>query len=172
MIRLRNATKKDSVRLAEIYSHYVQNTTVTFETDPPTAEEMSKRIGRFQKTHAWLVAEVDGVVQGYAYGSPFKERAAYRYSAELTVYVDKDHCCKGIGKELFGELLGHLRLSGYVQAIGGIALPNPASVRLHEQFGFEKVANFKQVGFKLGKWIDVGYWQKQIRPFVIEGKSP
>ncbi len=165
---IRDATEGDAFRIAEIYGHYVRNTTVTFEIVPPTPDEIAERIRDVRGKHAWLLAEEGGTVLGYAYATFFKKRAAYRFSAEVTVYVDVNHIGKGIGRALLGELLERLRQLGYVHALGCIALPNPGSVKLHEKYGFDKVAHFKQLGYKLGKWIDVGYWQKQINPFFPE----
>jgi phosphinothricin acetyltransferase len=108
----------------------------------------------------WLVAEEDGTVVGYAYATKWRTRPAYRQSVEVTVYVASDRRRRGIGSVLYDSLLDELRDHGIHAAIGGIALPNPASVALQEKFGFEKVAHFAEVGFKFGKWIDVGYWQR------------
>ncbi|HEX9933914.1 MAG TPA: GNAT family N-acetyltransferase [bacterium] len=168
---VRDVQTADAERICEIYGHYVLHTTATFEIAPPGTEEMIRRIRRVLEKHAWLVAEEGGIVIGYAYGSTFKERAAYAYSTEVTVYVDENRRGGGVGKLLFGRLLDRLQSLGLVQAIGGIALPNPASVRLHERFGFEKVAHLRRVGYKLGRWIDVGYWQKQINPFSAAENS-
>lgn len=168
MTPIRDANEADAARIAEIYGHYVQNTTVTFEIVPPTTEEIARRIRDVQEKHVWLLAEEKGTVLGYAYAASFKERAAYRFSAEITVYVDIHHSGKGIGSALLEELLERLRHLGFVHAIGVIALPNPGSVRLHEKFGFKKAAHFSGLGYKLGNWIDVGYWQKQIQPFFSD----
>jgi L-amino acid N-acyltransferase YncA len=166
---VRDAQITDAESIARIYAHYVRNTTATFELEPPEPDEMARRIGRVIAKHAWLVAQDEGKALGYAYGSSFRERAAYLHSTEVTVYVEQGHCGRGIGGTLFEALLSRLQALGYVQAIGGIALPNPASVRLHERFGFEKTAHLRCVGYKLGKWIDVGYWQKQINPLSGSG---
>jgi L-amino acid N-acyltransferase YncA len=171
-IIIRDAAETDAARIAEIYAHYVLKTTATFEIEPPAPDEMARRIGRVLEKHAWLVAEENGTVRGYSYGSTFKERAAYIHSTEVTVYIDKDFCGRGMGRHLCGKLLERLQALGYIQAIAGIALPNPASVRLHERFGFKKVAHFKQVGCKLDRWIDLGYWQKQLNPLPPGGEKP
>ena len=110
----------------------------------------------------WLVAERNGEVAGYAYASKWKGRCAYRYSVETTVYVEKEAVGHGIGRLLYADLLAALRALSLHVAIGGIALPNERSVRLHEALGFRKVAHFEQVGFKLERWVDVGYWQKML----------
>jgi L-amino acid N-acyltransferase YncA len=176
---IREVQIADAEQIAEMYGYYVKNTTATFEIDPPAVQEIIRRIRQVQKSHTWLVADDRGVILGYAYGWMFKQRAAYVHSTEVTVYVDPHQCGTGIGSQLFERLIERLQSLGYVQAIGGIALPNPASVKLHEKFGFQKVAHFEKVGYKLGKWIDVGYWQKQMNPVSeiqkgirLEGNEP
>jgi L-amino acid N-acyltransferase YncA len=159
---IRDASAADAERICGIYAPYVLKATATFELEPPSAGEMVLRMQRVKEKHAWLVAEEEGTVLGYAYGSPVRDRAAYAHSTEVTVYVDVDFCGRGLGRLLYEKLLARLRSLGYVQAIGCIALPNPGSVRLHESFGFKKAAHLKQVGYKFGRWIDVEYWQKQI----------
>ena len=146
--------------IAAIYNHYIASTTVTFETEPVTAADMQARI---EDTHAaslpWLVATDDDRVLGYAYASKWKGRCAYRYSVESTVYLDAAQTGRGIGRALYSMLLDDLRARGLHAVIGGVALPNAASIALHEALGFRKVAHFEQVGFKQDRWIDVGYWQ-------------
>ena len=158
---IRAAGADDAEALARIYNHYIESTIITFEEEAIDAGEMTRRIDDVAAaTLPWLVAERDGDVVGFAYASKWKGRCAYRYSVETTVYVD--HRCprQGLGSLLYGALLPRLKDAGLHAAIGGIALPNDASVALHERFGFEKVAQFKEVGFKFGRWIDVGYWEK------------
>jgi phosphinothricin acetyltransferase len=121
---------------------------------------MAKRIADLQsQTLPWLVAEKDGSVIGFAYATPWKTRSAYRFSVEITVYLAPGHGRNGVGSALYQQLFEHLRARGAHSVIGGIALPNDASVALHEKFGLSKVAHFHEVGFKFGRWIDVGYWQ-------------
>lgn len=154
----------DRVRIAEIYNHYIADTVVTFELDPVTPEEIGRRIREIVKDYPYLAAEDEnGTVIGYAYASRFREREAYRHTAEVTIYLDKDRTGAGIGSPLFAELLERLRKTDTVALIGAIALPNEPSIRLHERFGFMKVAHLEKVGHKLGKWIDVGYWELLIR---------
>ena len=159
-MNIRPAEQRDAAAIAAIYNHYVATTCITFETEPVSDEEMGARI---DETHAsnlpWLIAEENGAVLGYAYASKWKGRCAYRYSAESTVYLDAASKGKGFGKALYAALIDALRGRGLHAVIGGIALPNDASIALHERLGFEKVAQFKQVGFKQDRWIDVGYWQ-------------
>lgn len=157
---VRSAEAADTEAIARIYNYYVRNTTITFEEEPVSASAMAERIADVQKASLpWLVAELDGAVVGYACANKWKARSAYRYSAETTVYLEQGREGRGIGKRLYSELLPQLRACGMHVAIGGVALPNEASVALHEKLGFERVATFRQVGFKFDRWIDVAYWQ-------------
>lgn len=157
---IRSATPQDAEAISAIYNPYVLTTAITFETDAVPAADMAERIRETLTAGLpWLVWEQDGRVAGYAYASKWKGRCAYRYSVESTVYVDGEHTGQGIGSRLYDALIGQLRAANIHVVIGGVALPNAGSVALHEHFGFEKVAQFKQVGFKFGRWIDVGYWQ-------------
>ena len=157
---VRAVTPADAGAVATIYNHYVLQTVVTFEEEPVTADEMSRRVDEVKAASLpWFVAERAGAIAGYAYASRWRARSAYRYSSEVTVYLAPEHGRRGIGSALYVELLFALRGCGLHAAIGGIALPNDASVGLHEKFGFKKVAHFEQTGFKFNRWIDVGYWQ-------------
>ena len=157
---VRVVTPEDAGAVAGIYNHYVLQTVVTFEEEPVTAEEMSRRIDEVKAASLpWFVAERDGAIAGYAYASRWRARSGYRFSSEVTVYLAPEQGRRGIGSALYAELLSALRESGLHAAIGGIALPNDASVALHERFGFKKVAHFEQTGFKFNRWIDVGYWE-------------
>ena len=157
---VRGVTPADAGAVAAIYNHYVLQTVVTFEEEPITAAEISRRIDEVRAgSLPWFVAERAGAIAGYAYASRWRARSAYRFSSEVTVYLAPEQGRRGIGSALYAELLSALRGSGLHAAIGGIALPNDASVALHEKFGFKKVAHFEQTGFKFNRWIDVGYWQ-------------
>ena len=146
--------------MAAIYNHYVLQTVVTFEEEPVTSDEMSRRIDEVRAASLpWFVAERADAIAGYACASRWRARSGYRFSSEVTVYLAPEQGRRGIGSALYAELLSALRGSGLHAAIGGIALPNDASVALHEKFGFRKVAHFDQTGFKFNRWIDVGYWQ-------------
>lgn len=159
-ISIRPATVNDAAAIADIYNHYVTETCITFETDPVSASEMSERISDLiTASLPWLVAEESGHILGYAYATKWRARAAYRFSLESTVYLAIDASGKGIGSQLYTALLTELSAMSAHAVIGGIALPNEASIRLHERLGFKKVAHFEQVGFKQDRWIDVGYWQ-------------
>ena len=158
---VRMANAGDAQAIAVIYNHYVVNTIVTFVEEPVTGAEMARRIEDvLASSLPWLVADDDkGRVIGYAYAAKWKARAAYRYSVETTVYLADGHGEKGLGTLLYTELFRLLGNRGIHVAIGGIALPNAASIALHEKFGMRKVAHFQEVGFKFGRWLDVGYWE-------------
>jgi phosphinothricin acetyltransferase len=160
---IRVVTVDDVAALAEIYNHYIENTVITFEEEPVDANDMARRIEKVQRGgHSWLVALENGSVIGYAYAAQWHERAAYRHTAEVTVYLAANAFARGWGTKLYEALFADLRRKSIHVAIGGIALPNPASIALHEKFGMEKVAHFREVGFKFGAWIDVGYWRIQL----------
>ena len=157
---IRNAVIEDAQAIASIYNHYVENTCVTFEIEPVPATEIARRIDECASHNLpWLVAEEDGQVLGYCYATKWKGRCAYKYSVEATVYLAQDATAKGWGSQLYRALLAQLKTRGIHAVICGIALPNAASVALHEKFGMEKVAHFKEVGRKFEQWVDVGYWQ-------------
>lgn len=150
---------EDAQEIAEIYNDYVLNSCVTFEELKVSAEEMRGRIQATNSKFPWLVFEIDNEILGYAYASAWKPRSAYKHTVESTVYLKKEATKNGIGSLLYKELIGQLTDLGFHAVIGGISLPNDASIALHEKFGFEKIAQFKEVGFKFKKWIDVGYWE-------------
>jgi len=156
---IRPITLEDAPAICGIYNHYIQNSTITFEGAIVSEAEMRERIKEVTKDLPWIVSCQNGKIVGYAYGSKWKGRCAYRYSAESTIYLDPSVHGKGMGKELYSELLSKLKNGGMHCVMGGIALPNEKSVGLHERLGFSKVAHFKEVGWKFEKWIDVGYWQ-------------
>jgi phosphinothricin acetyltransferase len=167
-MKLRQAEHADAEAIAAIYAPIVLNTAISFETEPPTAEQMRARIAKSLERHCWLVSEDDrGEVNGYVYASQFRDRAAYRWSVETTAYVREDSRGSGIGKRLYNALLPKLLSLGYFQVFAGIALPNAASVALHEAVGFKPVGVYRNVGFKLGAWHDVGWWQHELRPPTI-----
>ena len=157
---IREATAADAAVIAAIYAPMVTGTIISFEEEPPSAEEMADRIAA---SHVWLVAEEDGDVVGYAYATAFHPRAAYRWSVEISIYLAPEARGRGVGNELLTPLLDRLREMGFVQAFGGTALPNPASERLLESFGFKKVAHWERVGFKFDAWHDVSWRQLTLR---------
>ena len=157
---IRAAALMDSAAIAAIYNHYVTNTVITFEEEPVPAEAMAGRIVETQAQDLpWLVAERDGQVIGYCYASRWKVRSAYRHSVETTIYLRHGHEGRGLGRRLYGALLDILKTRDIHAAIGGAALPNAASVALHEKLGFRPVGTFREVGFKFGRRVDVAYWQ-------------
>ena len=162
---IRAAAQADAEAIADIYNYYVTDTIVTFEEEPVSKSEIAKRIHQVQGAGLpWLVAEEDGQILGYAYATPWKERIGYRFSVEITVYLDKDCKGRGIGSQLYAELFRLLEKAGVRSAVGGVALPNDASVALHEKFGMRKVAEFERIGVKFDQWINVAYWQRFFSP--------
>ncbi|MBW1698994.1 MAG: N-acetyltransferase [Deltaproteobacteria bacterium] len=156
---IRNVACQDAEEICRIYNYYVKNTIVSFEEIPVDAAEIINRIEAITQKFPWLVYETNKKVVGYAYASAWKQRAAYRFSVESTIYVHPDWTGRKIGYLLYERLIAALKQMSLHAVIGTIALPNDASVALHERLGFEKVAHFKEVGRKFDKWIDVGYWQ-------------
>lgn len=160
MMSIRMATVEDAAAIAAIYNPYVADTCITFETEPVQAAGMAARITEVLDAGLpWLLAEDAAGAAGFAYASKWKGRCAYRFSVESTVYLHRGHTGRGIGRALYGRLLEEIRARRMHAVIGGIALPNAASVALHERLGFRKVAHFEQVGYKQDRWVDVGYWQ-------------
>ena len=162
-MHIREAVADDAKAIADIYNYFILNTTISFEEEPVTDTEVAKRIAGVQDAGLpWLVVEQDHKVVGYAYATKWRVRHAYRFAVESSVYLGPEDASKGTGTFLYTALMERLRAKGYHLVIGGIALPNDASIALHEKLGFEKVAHFKEVGFKFDRWIDVGYWQKRL----------
>lgn len=160
-LAIRSATQADAWALCEIYNYYVRNTVVTFEEDTVSTKLMEERLaGVRQAALPWLVAENREGLVGYAYASRFHPRSAYRFAVETTVYLRHGREGQGMGTRLYSELLGMLRDNGLRTAVGLIALPNAASVTLHEKLGFTHTGTLQAVGFKRDGWVDVGYWQK------------
>ncbi len=157
---IRPVKRQDIQAIVDIYNHYVENTAITFEEKSINANDMLARIEIVtQGNLPWLVIEQGNNILGYAYATPWKARSAYRYSVETTVYLAPKEQGKGLGTELYQALLTELKLKSIHTAIGGITLPNPASIALHEKLGMTKVAHFHQVGYKFNQWLDTGYWQ-------------
>lgn len=157
-MKIRRAVRGDAKDICRIYNHYVLNTTVSFETDEVSTQEMQDRIETITKFYPWLVCESGKDLIGYAYAAQWKERKAYSRSAECAVYVDRDHHGKGAGALLYGRLIEECRSAGLHLLIAGITLPNEASIAFHEKFGFSYIGKFSEVGLKFGNIIDVGYW--------------
>ena len=159
---IRGAIDADAQAVYEIYSPVVTHTAASFETTPPSVAEVRDRIAMATATLPWLIGDLDNTVVGYAYASPHRARAAYRWSVDTSVYVSDAWHRTGIGRALYRALIERLTAFGYVNAFAGITLPNPASVALHESVGFTPVGVFQSVGFKLGAWHDVGWWEIQL----------
>jgi phosphinothricin acetyltransferase len=149
----------DAGQICAIYNPYVRETVITFEEEVVAEPEMARRISAATAGLPWLVWEHEGAVEGYAYATPWKARSAYRFAVESTVYLSRSSVRHGIGTRLYEALIAELRARGMHCVIGGIALPNPASVAFHERLGFTKVAQFLEVGWKFGRRVDVGYWE-------------
>lgn len=163
-VRIRLAHDGDAEAIAAIYRPVVENTAISFETVAPDSHEISRRLSETMTEYPWLVCERDGQVAGYAYATRHRVRAAYQWSVDTSVYIDDAHKRSGVGRGLYQSLFAILAPQGFFNAFAGIALPNPASVGLHEAMGFEKLGVYRNVGFKLGEWHDVGWWQLQLRP--------
>jgi L-amino acid N-acyltransferase YncA len=156
------ATAEDSGPVRAIYAPIVEATAISFELVVPSGQDMASRIADRQPTYPWLVADNDGHVDGYAYAGRFAPRPAYDWSVETSVYVAEQARGNGVGRDLYAALLAILTVQGYRQAMAGIALPNPASVALHERAGFVPVGVYRNAGWKLGAWHDVGWWQRPL----------
>ncbi|GAA6206596.1 N-acetyltransferase family protein [Thalassotalea sp. SU-HH00458] len=160
---LREVELNDAPQIANIYNYYIESTVITFEEQVIVAQDIEKRIEKIQRAgHFWFVAEVDNKIVGYAYSAPWRDRSAYRFASEVSIYLTKDSQGKGLGTLLYQALFQQLKSTPIKILIGGITLPNESSVALHEKFGMEKVAHFKDVGYKFDQWLDVGYWQLKL----------
>jgi L-amino acid N-acyltransferase YncA len=163
---IRLATKHDAAGIAEIYRPIVVSTPISFEIEPPDEVEIQHRIEGTLPDYPWLVCEHRGRVAGYAYASRHRVRAGYQWSVDTSVYVHPDFHRHGIGRGLYVSLFQILAAQGYVNAYAGITLPNPGSVGLHESAGFQAIGTYRKVGYKLGAWYDVGWWQLALQPLV------
>jgi L-amino acid N-acyltransferase YncA len=168
MTSIRAADPGDAAASADIYAPYVRDTAISFETEPPTAATMAQRIAGILATHPWLVADYGDEVVGYAYAGKHRERAAYRWTVDATIYVSAAMRRRGIGRALYRVLLDVLRQQGFRSVFAEIVLPNAGSIRLHETAGFKPIGIHQDVGFKLGRWHDIGYW----RIGLADGNAP
>lgn len=160
---IRSLRSHDVAAISDIYNHYVTRTKVTFEEDPVSVSEMTGRIEALAAAgFPWLVAEESNIIAGYAYAAPFHKRSAYRYTLEISAYLAPEATGRGLGTKLYETLIPKLKSKDCHRIIGVIALPNAASVALHEKFGMEQIAHLSEAGFKFGDWIDVGYWQLRL----------
>jgi L-amino acid N-acyltransferase YncA len=176
MIGIRAATPEDAGAIAAIYAPHVLTGTASFETDPPDARGMRSRMAASEGLYPWLVATtgdgVDGGVIGYAYATRFRDRPAYRYACETSIYLTDASSGSGVGRLLYEALVDTLRAQGFVHAIGAITLPNDRSIRLHEAVGFRRAGVYREVGYKHGQWIDVGFWQCELNATVVPPVEP
>ena len=169
-MRIRAATSDDAAALAEIYAPFVRASHISFETKPPDAADMGDRMSAGGGLYPWLVAEDEtGKATGFAYAARFRPREAYRFAVETSVYLRPGAESRGLGGRLYGPLLAILEVQGFIQAIAAIALPNGASVRLHEKLGYRHAGTYSRVGYKMDRWWDVGLWQ---RPLVAPADPP
>jgi phosphinothricin acetyltransferase len=167
---VRDAEPRDAARICQIYNPYILNTTITFEEDPLTPQDILDRLAQVKASNLpWLVLEDPdtGVLKGYCYAAPWKTRAAYRYTVETSIYLDANDRSKGFGNRLYTELLQRLQAQNIHSAVGILALPNPHSIRLHEKLGFEYAGCVKEAGFKFDRWIDVVYWQRILSNTIV-----
>jgi len=161
---IRVACPEDAEAILAIYTPIVRETAISFEVEPPTYVEMHERIATTLRRLPWLVCERQGEVLGYVYASPHRARAAYQWSVDVSVYIQAKARRTGMGRALYHALFQLLSLQGFYQCFAGITLPNPASVGLHEALGFQPVGVYQAVGYKLGGWHDVGWWQRALQP--------
>ena len=171
MATIRLAEPEDAAAIAAIYAPYCEKSAISFEIVAPSADEMAKRIRTVSTGRPWLVLEDETAIVGYAYASPHHERAAYQWSVSTAIYVSSAHQRRGVGRALYTTLFEVLRHLGYFKATAGIALPNPASVGLHEAFGFRRVGVYREIGYKLGAWHDVAWFEAEVQP-VTENPAP
>lgn len=169
---IRVARPADVAAIAAIYAHYVSDTVISFEMIPPSEDEIARRLAKTLARFPWLVAVRDGEVAGYAYAGAHSERAAYQWSADVSVYLHKDLHRRGIGRALYTPLFAILRALGYINVYAGVTLPNPASVGLHEAMGMTPVGVYRHVGYKAGAWHDVGWWEGPLQELTAEPSSP
>jgi L-amino acid N-acyltransferase YncA len=162
----------DAGACAAVYAPFVRETVISFEEQPPDEREFAARIERTTRTHPWLVAEVDGELAAYAYARPHRDRAAYRWAADVAVYVSRPHHRRGVGRALYGALMPLLARQGLLVACAGVTLPNDASVGLHESFGFTPVGVYRGIGWKAGAWWDVGWWQLRLASSAARNAKP
>jgi L-amino acid N-acyltransferase YncA len=172
MKRIRIAETNDAAAILKIYSPYIENTSFTFETEVPSIDAFKERIRTYLQNWPWLVCEINGKIAGYAYGAKYRERVAYQWCVESSVYVHDDFQRTGVAKALYSALIEIVRMQGFTNLYAVINLPNERSVSFHENMGFEYFATYKNVGYKLGRWKNVGWWQLQLNDYVMEPKAP
>ncbi|MEO5564964.1 MAG: N-acetyltransferase family protein [Chitinophagaceae bacterium] len=172
MPHIRLATAADAQGILNIYAPYIKNTSLTFETEIPSVASFGKRIADYLENWPWLVCEIDGIIAGYAYGSRYRERMGYQWCVECSAYIHDNFLRAGIGSALYKSLFDVLKLQGYRNVYAVINLPNDRSVTFHEKMGFQHFATYENVGYKLGKWKNVGWWQLVINEYNEEPSAP
>jgi|SRR5436190_4974590 len=172
MYSIRLANEKDAKGILSIYAPYIQNTSFTFETEVPTIKTFAERINNYLVNWPWLVCEIDGEIAGYAYGAKYRERTAYQWCVESSVYIHDDFQRSGIARALYMALIDILKAQGFRTVYAVINLPNEKSVNFHESCGFKYFATYEKVGYKLGKWKNVGWWQLMINDYILEPAAP
>ncbi len=172
MILIRFASSSDAKDILAIYTPFISDTSLTFELEVPSEQEFADRIETYMQEWPWLVCEINGVIAGYAYASRYRERPGYQWSCECSVYIHDNYLKRGIARALYSALTEILKRQGFRNVYAVINLPNEKSVSLHEKCGFEWMATYENVGYKLGKWKDVGWWVKKINAYVDEPDSP
>jgi L-amino acid N-acyltransferase YncA len=172
MTSIRLATPADAKSILDIYAPYIENTSFTFETEVPSPEEFAERIKNYLLNWPWLVCEIDGVIAGYSYATRHRERTAYQWCTESSVYIHDDYQRAGIAKALYIALLEILKKQGFRNVYAVINLPNDKSVAFHESCGFQYFATYEKVGYKLGKWKNVGWWKLSVNDYGNEPEAP
>ena len=171
-LTIRPAVASDAADMLSIYAEFVLNTPVSFETEVPTMAEFEQRIAAYSRYAPWLACEAEGKIAGYVYGSRHRQRDAYQWSSDATVYVHGDFQLRGIGAALYRNLFQCLRAQGFCTVYAAITLPNPASVGLHESLGFKPIGVYEGVGYKLGRWHDVGWWGHRLQQLPLNPEPP
>jgi L-amino acid N-acyltransferase YncA len=169
---LRLAHPDDAAQIAAIYRPFCEESPVSFETEAPDAAEMALRIESTNRRFPWLVDDAGGVIRGYAHASPHRQKAAYRWAVEVTIYLHPAHRRQGLARPLYEELFRRLRAQGIFKAYAGILVPNPPSQAFHESMGFTLVGIYRKIGYKLGAWRDVGWWQLALQPEIESPPEP
>ncbi len=171
-MQIRLATDKDAAAILEIYAPYIEHTSFTFETEVPSIAEFKLRIKKYLETRPWIVAEIDGNIAGYAYAGPYRERVAYQWCCESSIYIHYKYFKQKVAETLYKKLLEILQLQGYRNVYAVINLPNPASVTFHEKLGFKFFAKYPNVGYKLGQWKTVGWWNYAMNEYNMNPVAP
>ena len=172
MTEVRLATKHDANEIRQIYAPSIESAAISFETEVPSAEEMQSRIQTILQKFPWIVCTIDGKIAGYVYASKHRDREAYQWSCECSIYMNNAFKGKGIGKELYKLLFEILKLQGFRNVYAGITLPNNASIYIHERCGFKHFATYENIGYKFGNWHSVGWWKFQINDYHLQPPPP